>query len=81
MLQVELFQGSQPLYQGSAQEVVLPGEDGELAVWAWHAPLLCTLAPGDVVVDERRYALPGGLACVWRNRVVILGRMSWPSSD
>ena len=74
MLQVELFQGRQALYQGSAKEVVLPGEEGELAVWAWHAPMLCRLGAGEIHVDERRYPVAGGLACVWRNRLLIIGR-------
>ena len=74
MLQVELFQGRQALYQGSAQQVVLPGEDGELSVWAWHAPMLCRLGRGEIQVDERRYPVAGGLACVWRNRLLIIGR-------
>ena len=74
MLQVELFQGRQRCYHGSAQEVVLPGQDGELSVWAWHTPMLCRLGEGEVHVDERRYPVSGGLACVWRNRVLIVGR-------
>ncbi len=73
MLQVELFAGTQRLYAGQAEQVVLPGEDGELSVFDCHAPMLCALGAGMVHIDERQFPIEGGLATVWRNRVVVLG--------
>ncbi len=74
MLHVELFTGMQRLYAGHATSVVLPGEEGELSVLDCHAPMLCALTAGPVQIDEQQFSIAGGLASVWRNRVVVLGR-------
>ncbi len=73
MLQVELFHATHPLYRGTARQVVLPGEEGEVSLLDCHAPMLCALLPGVVEIDERRFPIRGGLVRVFRNHVTILG--------
>ncbi len=76
MLRVALFQGRRPVFQGSARQVVLPGEDGEVSVLDYHAPMLCVLGEGTVQIDELDVPVRGGLACVTCNSVTILASSS-----
>lgn len=73
MLHVELFAGTRRLYDGEAQHVVLPGEEGELSVLDCHAPMVCALSAGLVQIDEQAFPVDGGVASVWKNRVIIVG--------
>ena len=72
MLRVRFFQDRQPLFDGSARQVVLPGEDGEVSVLDFHAPMLCALGEGAVHIDEARFPVHRGVARVERNVVTIL---------
>ena len=72
MLRVTVFQGLRRLYAGTAARVVLPGEDGQVAVLDWHAPMLCTLGPGEVEIDEARFPVRRGVARVARNQVTVV---------
>ncbi len=73
-MHVKLFQDRQQLFNGTAASVVLPGEDGEVAILGFHAPMLCTLTTGRVEVDEAVFPVRGGIARVARNTVTILSR-------
>ena len=72
MLQVTLFQGRRKRFDGTATQVVLPGEGGELSVLDCHAPMLCALAEGDVQIDDTYVPVRSGIARVERNRVTIV---------
>jgi len=72
MLQVRVFRGHARIFAGAAGRVVLPGEDGEVAVFAFHAPMLCALNAGEVLVDEQRVPVRGGVARVARDVVTVL---------
>ena len=74
MLRVTVFQGLRRLYAGPATRVVLPGEDGQVAVLDWHAPMLCVLGPGAVEIDDARFPVRRGLARVARNQVTVVTR-------
>ena len=72
MLRVLVCKASSVLFEGAANRVVLPGEEGELSVFDFHAPMLCALGAGDVVIDEKRITAQGGVARVSKNTVTIL---------
>jgi len=72
MLRVRLFQDRQTLFDGSARQVVLPGEEGEVSVLDFHAPMLCALGEGAVQIDESVFPVRRGIATVNRNMVTIL---------
>jgi F-type H+-transporting ATPase subunit epsilon len=57
--------------------IVVPGELGYLGVLANHAPLITTLASGDLKVTlegniEKHFSIPGGILKVARNEAVLL---------
>ena len=72
MLRVLLCRASLVLFEGSANRVVLPSEEGEVSVFDFHAPMLCSLGNGDVQIDEKRIMAHGGIARVSKNSVTIL---------
>ena len=72
MLRVTLIHGRRMRYQGAANQVVLPGEAGEISVLDFHAPMLCTLTAGIVHLDDMAVPIRHGLARVERNLVTIL---------
>jgi F-type H+-transporting ATPase subunit epsilon len=48
----ELVSPDKVLFSGPAQAVVVPGEEGDFQVLADHAPLLTSVRPGVVGVDD-----------------------------
>ena len=74
MLRVRLVHGTRQLFSGTAAEVILPGEAGEVTVLDFHAPMLCTLARGNIQIDGARFPIRRGIARVERNAVTIVTR-------
>ena len=74
MLHVTLVRARQRLFDGTATQVVLPGEAGEMAVLDFHAPMLCTLTEGDVQIDDAYFPVRNGIVRVERNMITILAR-------
>lgn len=66
------------IFEGRAESLVVPGEDGSLGVLAYHAPLITTLSGGRISVkDESRhlrnfYSKTKGIMEVLKNNVTIL---------
>lgn len=73
---VEIVTPVETKYQGTVQEVILPGIEGEMAVLGGHAPLLTMLSPGVTVAvqgSERTVMSTGeGFATIAENKVVCL---------
>jgi F0F1-type ATP synthase epsilon subunit len=72
MLRVELYRGHRCVFEGPAESVVMPGEDGELSVLTFHAPMVCAVVPGSVRIDDRRMPVGLGIARVANNCVTIV---------
>jgi F-type H+-transporting ATPase subunit epsilon len=75
-LQVEIVTAERIVYTGEATEVVAPGSEGQLGILPHHAPLMTSLAAGELVVKEERQetvmAVSGGFIEVRPDRVIIL---------
>ena len=71
-MRVNVYRARHRVFDGTASQVVLPGEEGEVAVLQAHAPMLCSLARGIVRVDEATFLVRGGVARVDRNTVTII---------
>ena len=63
------------LYEGNADQVVLPGEDGDLAVLDFHHPFMHRLRKGVIELKSRQplqLAILDGVARMSGNELVIL---------
>lgn len=72
MLRVLVCRASAVLFEGAANRVVLPSEEGEVSVFDFHAPMLCSLGEGQLQIDEACFAVHGGIARVSKNAVTVL---------
>ena len=54
-IHVDVVSAEEMIFSGEADNVVLPGESGELGIWPRHTPLLTRIRPGAV-----RIKLPDG---------------------
>jgi F-type H+-transporting ATPase subunit epsilon len=75
-LHVEVVTAERELYRGEASLVNAPGTEGRLGILPGHAPLLTTLAPGELIIklgeSEEPLFVSGGFLEVFQNQVTIL---------
>jgi F-type H+-transporting ATPase subunit epsilon len=79
----ELVSPERLLFTGEVESVVVPGSEGELTILKDHAPLMTTLKPGIVTVNEtagksQRLFVRGGFADVAPTGLTILAESSVP---
>ena len=79
----ELVSPEKLLFAGEVESVVVPGTEGEFTVLKDHAPLMSTLKPGIVTVEETaskrsRLFVRGGFADVAPTGLTILAEMAVP---
>ena len=74
----ELVSPERVLLSEDAEQVVLPGRDGDFGVLAGHAPVISTLRPGvlDITLPsgKRRVFVKGGFAEVDPARLTVLAQ-------
>lgn len=75
-MKLEIVTAERVVYSEDVAALVAPGELGELGVLPSHAPLLTTLAPGEIMVrkdgGETYMAVSGGFMEVIGDKVTIL---------
>jgi F-type H+-transporting ATPase subunit epsilon len=75
-MKLEIVTAERVVYSEDVSVLVAPGADGELGVLPGHAPLLTTLAPGEIKVtkdgEESFMVVSGGFLEVLGNKVTIL---------
>jgi F-type H+-transporting ATPase subunit epsilon len=75
-LHVRIVTAQQTIYDGEAEMVLAPGSEGQLGILPRHAPLLTTLAVGELRLREHgaeeAIFVAGGFLEVNRNVVTIL---------
>ena len=79
----ELVSPERLLFSGEVESVVVPGTEGEMTVLKDHAPLMTTLKPGVVTVEETagkssRLFVRGGFADVAPTGLTILAESAVP---
>ncbi|MGI9383596.1 MAG: F0F1 ATP synthase subunit epsilon [Methyloligellaceae bacterium] len=77
----ELVSPERLLFSDDAEQVVVPGSEGDFAVLPAHAPVLSTLRPGllDVTLPggtERRIFVRGGFAEVGPDSLTVLAQQA-----
>jgi F-type H+-transporting ATPase subunit epsilon len=79
----ELVSPEKLVLSEDVEAVVVPGTEGEFTVLKDHAPLIATMKPGIVVIDETpakkvRFFVRGGFAEVAPSGLTILAEQSIP---
>lgn len=72
MLNVLFLSPEEILFEGKAERVILPGEQGTFEVLSFHKGLFSRLLSGSVVVDGRIFSIRRGMAKVKDNNVTII---------
>jgi F-type H+-transporting ATPase subunit epsilon len=85
-LTFELVSPEKVLFSGPVTSVTVPSADGEMTVFAGHAPVMAVLKPGVIAVDEGKGApvrlyVRGGFADVAAGAVTILAEQAIPLAE
>lgn len=76
MLNIEIITPDKTLFSGEGIAITLPGIDGKFQILTNHAPIIASLAKGEVVIDSKQgkqtVAITGGLVEVNKNKVIVL---------
>jgi len=79
----ELVSPDKVLFNGSAQAVLVPGAEGDFQVLSEHAPVMTSMRPGVVGIDDaegkhRRVFVRGGFADVSKDGLILLAETAIP---
>lgn len=79
----ELVAPERLIFSGEVESVVVPGTEGEFAVFKDHAPIISSLKPGIVVIEEsassrQRLYVRGGFAEITSSGLTILADKALP---
>ena len=84
-LQLDIVTAERLMYSEEVQSVVAPGTAGELGILPSHAPLLTSLAPGELRVtkddDQTAIVVSGGFLEVIGNHVTVLADTAEQADD
>ncbi len=79
--QFELVSPERLLFSAEAEQVVVPGTEGDFGVLANHAPVMSTIRPGVLSVEtgseRKEYVLLGGFAEVSPERLTVLAEKAY----
>jgi F-type H+-transporting ATPase subunit epsilon len=83
--QFDLVSPEKLLFSGQADQVDVPGSEGDFGVLAGHAPLISTLRPGILIMyrdsEELKVVVNGGFAEVGPAGLTVLADMAVPLEE
>lgn len=71
-LDVSVFNPKEIIFEGKAQSVVLPGEQGVFEVLPFHKRIISRLVSGTILIDGRSYPVLRGIVRAAQNKVTII---------
>lgn len=75
-IKLDIVTAERSVFSEDVDMVIAPGVDGQLGILPYHAPLMTTLVPGELVVkrdgSEFCLAISGGFLEVRPDRVIVL---------
>jgi F-type H+-transporting ATPase subunit epsilon len=82
----ELVSPSKLVFSGDAEQVLVPGAEGDFLVLKDHAPTMSALRPGMVSIGEaggkeQRFFVRGGFADVNKAGLILLAETAIPAQD
>ncbi len=72
MFPVLLISQIDVVFEGAADSVTLPGDEGEFEVLDFHHDIISLLMEGNIVIDGRYYPIRKGIAKFYKNELVAL---------
>lgn len=76
MLDVLILSPREVIFEGKAESVSLPGEQGTFEVLSFHKNLLSRLLSGSVIVDDRVFSIRRGIVKVNNNTVTVISEVA-----
>ena len=82
----ELVSPDKVLFNGAAQAVLVPGNEGDFQALSEHAPVMTAMRPGVVEIDDaegkrRRVFVRGGFADVSQKGLILLAETAIPFEE
>ncbi len=71
-MKLEIITPDKKVFEGDVEIVTLPGINGSFQVLKDHAPLVSTLAKGELIADKNTFKIDGGVVEVLKNKVLVL---------
>ena len=72
MIQVSIINQAQVIFEGVANNVVLPGDYGEFEIMQFHWPIVSTLVKGEIIIDLMGFPISKGIARFGEEKLVAL---------
>lgn len=86
-IQVDVVSAEESIFEGEAEFVALPGEQGELGIYPRHTPLITRIKPGTVRMklvgqaEDEVVFVNGGILEVQPNKVTVLADTAIRAAD
>ncbi len=72
MLDVIIYSLEQQIFQGKANSVIFPGENGVFEILSYHKPLLSRLVNGRIFVDDQIFNIRCGIVGINHNKATVV---------
>ncbi len=72
ILDVTVISPEKIIFQGKAERVILPGEEGVFEVLPFHKRILSRLLSGTIIVDEQLIPIYRGIVRAGKNSVTVI---------
>jgi len=73
MFKVKILNYKEVLYSGSATEVILSSEEGEITIMDFHQPILSRLSKGIINIDKKWFfKIKDGIACLKKGELKVI---------
>lgn len=75
-MNIEIVKPDKEVFAGDIDSAIFPGTNGSFGVLKDHAPMICTLQEGTIVVKdtegEKNFEIGGGVVEILNNRIIVL---------
>ena len=75
-MNLEIITPDKKVYSGEVDSVIFPGSGGQFQVLKDHAPIVSTLAKGNLVIEvsgkKQIFVVDGGVVEVAKNKILVL---------
>lgn len=72
MFNVTLLDHAHVIFDGVAQNVILPGDEGEFEVLDFHKPVVSSLARGEIIIDNMGFPIARGIMRFYKDQMTVL---------